>query len=193
MSGTVQQIKRTGSRLAAGDHWSARLVRRVYSPSLGMSGDALRYVLAGGIVFVVYVATTLTLADLVGLPFEVALVIGYLLAFVVHFTLQRVFVWIHMDGFALPAVHQAGRYMLVSGANYACGGALDVVSAKSAGRAHRGRLHRHGGPAGPLQLRDFASPDLPRTAAGDVCPHDDTNECECRSGHRDPAGARRTR
>lgn len=118
MSGTVEQLRRTGSRLFSGNHWSARIVRGIRSPSRGVSGEVLRFSLAGGTVLVVYLATTTTLADLVGLPFEVALVIGYLVAVVVHFTLQRIFVWIHLEGFALPMAHQAGRYLLASATIY---------------------------------------------------------------------------
>jgi putative flippase GtrA len=61
---------------------------------------------------------TSVLSQLVGLPFELALAIGFVSALLLHFTLQRLFVWIHEDGFALPLRHQVGRYLLMAGAQY---------------------------------------------------------------------------
>src|SRR5437870_7001438 len=67
-----------------------------------VAGAGLRFVLSGATVALVYTATTLLLADVVGLPFEVALVTGYAVGLATHFTLQRLFVWVHAAGFALP-------------------------------------------------------------------------------------------
>jgi putative flippase GtrA len=69
-------------------------------------------------VALVYLATTSVLAEIVGLPFQVALAIGFGVAVIVHFTLQRTFVWIHHEEFALPLHHQAGRYLCAAGAQY---------------------------------------------------------------------------
>jgi putative flippase GtrA len=74
--------------------------------------------LAGGTVALVYLLTTLILADVIGLPFQVALAIGFGVALLVHFSLQRLFVWTHHEEFALPLRHQAGRYVLAAGAQY---------------------------------------------------------------------------
>ena len=95
-----------------------RAVRILRSPSSGLLGQGVRYGLAGGTVAVVYLSTTTVLAEVVGLPFQVALAIGFSVALVVHFTLQRFFVWIHHDEFALPLHHQAGRYLTVAGTQY---------------------------------------------------------------------------
>ncbi|HEY7960513.1 MAG TPA: GtrA family protein [Solirubrobacteraceae bacterium] len=81
-------------------------------------GQAVRFVLVGGTVAVVYLCTTTVLAVVVRVPFQVALAIGFSLALAVHFTLQRVFVWAPHGEFALPFHRQAGRYLLVSGAQY---------------------------------------------------------------------------
>jgi putative flippase GtrA len=78
----------------------------------------VRFALAGGTVALVYLTTTLVLAEVVGMPFQVALVIGFCVGLIVHFTLQRVFVWTHYEEFALPLHHQAGRYLIVAGAQY---------------------------------------------------------------------------
>jgi putative flippase GtrA len=94
------------------------LIRTIRSPEAGLIGQGFRFVLAGGTVAGVYLLTTLTLADLVGLPFQVSLAIGFGVALLVHFSLQRLFVWTHHEEFALPLHHQAGRYLLVAGSQY---------------------------------------------------------------------------
>jgi putative flippase GtrA len=93
-------------------------LRMLRSPSSGLLGQGVRYGLAGGTVALVYLGTTTVLAEVVGLPFQIALAIGFSVALVVHFTLQRFFVWIHHDEFALPFHHQAGRYLTVAGTQY---------------------------------------------------------------------------
>jgi putative flippase GtrA len=81
-------------------------------------GQGVRFALAGGTVAVVYLLTTSILAEVIGLPFQVALAIGFGVALLVHFSLQRLFVWTHHEEYALPLRHQAGRYLLVAGAQY---------------------------------------------------------------------------
>jgi putative flippase GtrA len=90
-------------------------LRRLLTPASGLLGQGTRYALAGAFVGVVYLSTTTVLAVVVGLPFREALPIGFALQLVVHFTLQRVFVWVHDEDFALPFRHQARRYLTVAG------------------------------------------------------------------------------
>ena len=52
------------------------------------------------------------------MPFQAALAIGFCVGLMVHFTLQRVFVWTHHEEFALPLRHQAGRYLAVAAVQY---------------------------------------------------------------------------
>ncbi len=78
----------------------------------------MRFALAGGTVALIYLTTTIVLADAVGMPFQAALAIGTCVALMVHFTLQRVFVWTHHEEFALPLHHQAGRYLTVAAVQY---------------------------------------------------------------------------
>lgn len=85
----------------------------------GLLGQGVRFVLVGSFVALVYLLTTTFLALVVGIPFELALLIGFCLGLAIHFTLQRVFVWGHDGGFALPFRHQAARYLLVAGSQYA--------------------------------------------------------------------------
>jgi putative flippase GtrA len=93
-------------------------VSHLGSPDSGSVGQGLRYAIAGTIVAVWYLGTTTILADLVGLAFQLALVIGFLSAMLVHFTLQRLFVWVHHSEFALGLRAQVGRYLLVAGFQY---------------------------------------------------------------------------
>ena len=88
------------------------------TPGSGLLGQGVRFALVGGLAAVVYLSTTTLLALVVGIPFEVALPIGFCLGVLVHFTLQRIFVWAHRDGFALPLHRQASRYLLVAGVQY---------------------------------------------------------------------------
>jgi putative flippase GtrA len=84
----------------------------------GLLGQGLRFALAGSVVAAVYLLTTTILSAVVGLPFQVALIIGFSLGLAVHFTLQRVFVWRDRGQFALALHHQLGRYLLVAAAQY---------------------------------------------------------------------------
>jgi putative flippase GtrA len=93
-------------------------VRILRSPSSGLLGQGVRYGLAGAAVALVYLSTTTVLAEVVRIPFQIALAIGFSVALVAHFTLQRLFVWSHQEEFALPLRHQAGRYLTVAGTQY---------------------------------------------------------------------------
>jgi putative flippase GtrA len=88
------------------------------SPSSGLFGQGVRFALAGGTVALVYLTTTTLLADVGGLPFQMALAIGFGVGLVVHFTLQRMFVWRAREEFALPLRHQVGRYLAAAAVQY---------------------------------------------------------------------------
>ncbi|HTQ68828.1 MAG TPA: GtrA family protein [Solirubrobacteraceae bacterium] len=96
----------------------ASRVEALRSPGSGIVGQGVRFALSGGIVAIVYPVTTTLLADVVGLPFQAALAIGYVAGLALHFTLQRVFVWDHGDGFALSLDRQLRRYLLVAAIEY---------------------------------------------------------------------------
>jgi putative flippase GtrA len=90
--------------------------RRLLAPASGLPGQGVRYAIAGTVVALVYLSATTFLAVVVGLPFREALPIGFTLQLAVHFTLQRLFVWVHDEQFALPFRRQARRYLTVAGA-----------------------------------------------------------------------------
>jgi putative flippase GtrA len=94
-----------------------RLLHRLRTGS-GLFGQGTRFALAGGLVALIYLTTTTVLSAVVGLPFQLALAVGFCTALVAHFTLQRTFVWTHHEEFALPLHHQLGRYLLVAGTQY---------------------------------------------------------------------------
>ncbi|HSZ68983.1 MAG TPA: GtrA family protein [Solirubrobacteraceae bacterium] len=93
-----------------------QLVTSVLAPESGVLGQGVRFALAGSLVALVYLLTTTILALVI--PFQVALACGFCLALAVHFTLQRFFVWVHREGFALPLRRQAGRYLAIAAAQY---------------------------------------------------------------------------
>src|SRR5262245_22816118 len=96
-----------------------RLLSRIRSPDSGIAGQSLRFTIAGGTVALVYIGVTTVLAEVFGVPFQVALFTGFGTALVAHFTLQRTFVWVHHGRFALAVHRQAARYLLIAGAQYA--------------------------------------------------------------------------
>jgi putative flippase GtrA len=91
-------------------------LRWLFTPESGLRGQGARYALAGAFVLGVYLLSTTFLAVVVGLPFDEALVVGFTVQLAVHFTLQRTFVWVHEERFALPFRHQIGRYLTVQAA-----------------------------------------------------------------------------
>jgi putative flippase GtrA len=93
-------------------------MRRLNAPESGLLGQGVRFALSGGTVALVYLATTTVLADVARVPFQAALAIGFCVGLVVHFTLQRVFVWTHHEEFALQLGHQLGRYLAVAAVQY---------------------------------------------------------------------------
>jgi putative flippase GtrA len=88
------------------------------TPEAGLLGQGVRFAVSGGTVTLVYLATTSVLAEVVGMPFQAALAIGFCVGLVVHFNLQRLFVWTHHEEFALPLSHQIGRYLAVAAVQY---------------------------------------------------------------------------
>jgi putative flippase GtrA len=94
------------------------VARMLREPDPGMLRQGLRFALAGGTVTLVYLITTTVLAEAFAVPFQAALAIGFSVGLVVHFTLQRLFVWTHHEEFALPLHHQVGRYLIVAAAQY---------------------------------------------------------------------------
>ena len=95
-----------------------RLIARLRSPELGLPGQGIRFLMVGGTVALVYLALTTILATVVGLPFELALVLAFGTSIALHFTLQRHFVWVHHERFALSLRSQAARFLVLAGVQY---------------------------------------------------------------------------
>lgn len=105
-------------RLHAPPGGARSVVRYLASPHSGLLGQLVRWGLAGGLVALLYLTVTTLLSQLAGLPFELALAIGFVCALMLHFTLQREFVWMHEAGFALRMGPQVRRYLLMAGTQY---------------------------------------------------------------------------
>ncbi len=92
-----------------------------------MTGQGIRFAVAGGTVALLYLTVTTVLADVVGLPFQVALVLGFSASIATHFTLQRYFVWVHHEEFALSLRTQAARYLVLAAAQYGLTAAATAI------------------------------------------------------------------
>jgi putative flippase GtrA len=90
----------------------------VRSPEWGLAGQGLSFALPSGLVAVVYVSITTVLHDGLAVRFQLALAIGFVLSVMLHFTLQRLFVWKYYERFALRVHRQALRYLLVCAGQY---------------------------------------------------------------------------
>lgn len=109
-------------------------VLSIRSLDSGILGQGIRFASVGVVVTLIYVTTTTVLTDIFGVPFQLALAFGLATAICVHFTLQRLFVWVHHAQFALGVRGQLSRYLPVAGIQYAITatstlllpGALDV-------------------------------------------------------------------
>jgi choline kinase/putative flippase GtrA len=93
-------------------------IAHLRSPQSGLLGQLVRFGLVGGTVALLYLTVTTVLSQVVGLPFQLALAIGFASGLLLHFTLQRVFVWAHHEEFALGLRHQVGRYLTMALAQY---------------------------------------------------------------------------
>jgi putative flippase GtrA len=121
----TEQTRRASTRWWAGS--KRDVVRALRSHESGLLGQGARFAIAGATVMVVYLTVTTVLAEVVGLTFQLALVIGYCVGLMIHFTLQRTFVWVHAEDFALPLRHQAARYLTVAGIQYGVTAASTAV------------------------------------------------------------------
>ena len=85
------------------------------SSSWRTSNDSLRdqgtrFLLAGGAMAIFYLGLT-SLLTLAGVPFQLALILGFAANVALHFTLQRVFVWPQRQEYALALHEQLRRYL----------------------------------------------------------------------------------
>jgi putative flippase GtrA len=87
----------------------------------------VRFGLAGGSVALVYLTVTTVLSQVLGMAFQLALAIGFSSGLLLHFTLQRVFVWTHHEEFALGLSHQVRRYLTMAAAQYGATAASTAV------------------------------------------------------------------
>ncbi len=114
MSGSVPP--RCHDRGPNGHNEGVRSLRTLLGHEL--TGPLIRYAMAGGCVAVVYLSLPLFLHDVVGMPIETAIPIAYAIALILHFNLQRHFVFHHIDEFALTKRGQIARYAVIAAVQY---------------------------------------------------------------------------
>ncbi|HMJ33186.1 MAG TPA: GtrA family protein [Baekduia sp.] len=91
---------------------------RALTGSRLVNAEMLRYAVGGSFTTVWYVGLTLTLSGPVGLPIQIAIPCGYSTALVLHFLLQRRFVFRREEGFALAPHRQLRRYLSTAFTQY---------------------------------------------------------------------------
>ncbi len=120
--GGTRVRERAGSTIVSATGGHLRLARAflrdIRSPEWGLAGQGIRFALSGVTVAIVYVTVTTVLHDAFTVPFQIALLIGFVVSVALHFTLQRLFVWRHYEEFTLAVHHQAARYLCVCAIQY---------------------------------------------------------------------------
>jgi putative flippase GtrA len=80
--------------------------------------QALRFVLSGGTVAVVYLGLGLLLSGPFGVPIQIAIPVSYVVSVLFNYSMQRWFVFAHSDAFALSPQAQFVRYVQIGAAQY---------------------------------------------------------------------------
>jgi putative flippase GtrA len=83
-----------------------------------LTWPTIRYAIAGLTVASVYLGLPIALNGIFGMPIEAAIPIAYVVAISLHFTLQRLFVFRHVETFALSRREQAMRYVAIAAVQY---------------------------------------------------------------------------
>ncbi|WP_327467230.1 GtrA family protein [Baekduia sp.] len=97
--------------------WAHR-ARHLRTSSAGHH-QALRFVLSGGTVAVVYLGLGLLLSGPLGVPIQIAIPVSYVISVLFNYSMQRWFVFAHSDAFALSRQAQFLRYVQIGAAQYA--------------------------------------------------------------------------
>jgi putative flippase GtrA len=88
------------------------------APHIGYALQLARFGIAGTLVFGVYTGGTLLLSGPLKLPIVVAIAVAYIVGVTLHFLLQRHFVFLDRDVFALPLNAQLTRYVVIGVCQY---------------------------------------------------------------------------
>lgn len=78
----------------------------------------IRYGISGTLVAAFYLGTPIAVSDALRWPLQAMIPVAFVLAATLQFTLQRIFVFRHVDGFALSAREQALRFVIVGAVQY---------------------------------------------------------------------------
>jgi putative flippase GtrA len=93
-------------------------LRSILGPSGLVNAEMLRYVVGGSFTTVWYVGLTLTLSGPIDVPIQLAIPVSYVTALMLHFLLQRRFVFRREAGFALGRARQLRRYLTTAFIQY---------------------------------------------------------------------------
>jgi len=83
-----------------------------------LAGQMGRYAITGIVVAIVYIGATLGLSGPGGLPVQVAIPVAILIAAILHFTMQRFFVFASGDEYQLGMTGQLRRYAVLNAGQY---------------------------------------------------------------------------
>jgi putative flippase GtrA len=83
-----------------------------------LAGQTIRYGLAGAFVMLVYLGLPVLFSDALSWPLQASIPVAYVLAVALQFTLQRKFVFRHVNEFALSVHSQVLWYVAVGAMQY---------------------------------------------------------------------------
>jgi len=81
--------------------------------------QVLRFAGVGAFIMCLYLGVTAGLSELAGVPFQVAVAVGYFTGVAVHFVLHRIFVFASDDEYALSVGGQLLRFVVLVIGQYA--------------------------------------------------------------------------
>lgn len=83
-----------------------------------VTGQMMRYGISGAVVAAVYLGMPIAVSDAFGWPLQAMIPVAFVLAATLQFTLQRIFVFRHVDEFALSVRAQVMLYVIVGSIQY---------------------------------------------------------------------------
>jgi putative flippase GtrA len=98
-----------------------------------VAAQLVRYAFAGAATAAIGTTTVLLLSGVAGLGIQLAILCSYPLILIVHFALQRFFVFVDRETYTLAVTVQLRRYLVVSAGHYGCVAAGTALLVRLAG------------------------------------------------------------
>ena len=130
-------------------------------PHRQLTLQLVRFGLTGALAFAIYTGGTLLLSGPLGLPIVLAIGLAFSASVAFNFTMQRHFVFLDRETFALRARTQLGRYIFAATCNYLLTSLIVTVVPRARGIA-AARVRRHRGGDVPGRVHGCPLVDLPR-------------------------------